>query len=427
MLNELSLTAAVQAIQTGDITSEQLVRDCLDRIENREPMVNAWAFLDPEKALAQAHTCDTASDIKGPLHGVPFGVKDIIATYDYPTGMGSKIYEGHYLGYDASCVALLRAAGAIILGKTVTVEFAGMAPPPTKNPLNLVCTPGGSSSGSAAAVADYMVPAAYGTQTAGSIHRPAAYCGVIGYKPTFDTFNTHGIWPAAQSLDTLGLLSRSMDDVELVSAVLLGRKPEILGSIKAPSRLAICRTHLWETVNPETSQAILDARERLEVQGVEVIDLDLPSSFQTLIEARDIISSYERALATAHEWFNHRDKLSNPLQKTLIKGFNWAYEDYVNAMQTGANCRKELDNLFDGFDAFIAPCTAGEAPPDLKSTGDHTHIGFWNILHVPSYSLPTHKGPNGMPVALQLIGKHGADKDLYKVACWIMDQLVPKK
>ena len=152
MLNELSLTAAVQAIKTGEITSERLVRDCLDKIEKRNPMVNAWAFLEPEKALAQAHACDIASDLKGSLHGVPFGIKDIIATYDYPTGMGSKIYEGHFFGYDASCVSLLRAAGAVILGKTVTVEFAGMAPPPTKNPLNLFCTPGGSSSGSAAAV-----------------------------------------------------------------------------------------------------------------------------------------------------------------------------------------------------------------------------------------------------------------------------------
>ena len=151
MLNELSLSAAAQAIQKGEFTSERLVRDCLDKIEKREPLVNAWAYFEAEKALEQAHTCDVAKNPKGPLHGVPFGIKDIIATYDYPTGMGSKIYEGHYLGYDASCVALLRAAGAVILGKTVTVEFAGMAPPPTKNPLNLLCTPGGSSSGSSSA------------------------------------------------------------------------------------------------------------------------------------------------------------------------------------------------------------------------------------------------------------------------------------
>jgi Asp-tRNA(Asn)/Glu-tRNA(Gln) amidotransferase A subunit family amidase len=425
MLNELSFAEAAAAIERGDITSEQLVRDCLDRIEARDGDIKAWAYIDPELALAQARACDAAGERKGPLHGVPFGVKDIIATHDMPTGMGSRIYEGHRPGYDAACVALLRAAGAVILGKTVTVEFAGMAPPPTANPHNLACTPGGSSSGSGAAVADFMVPAAFGTQTAGSIHRPAAHCGVIGYKPTFDTFSIHGVWPAAQSLDTLGLLTRSMDDVELLSAALVGRPVRLERPPGSAPRIAICKTHLWDIVKPETVEAMVIARDTLAASGAQVSELVLPESFDELVAARDIISSYERARATAHEWFNHRDLLSLQLQRGVAKGFGWKYEDYSHAMKIGADRRRDLDVLFNDFDAIIAPCTAGEAPPDRNSTGDHTHIGLWNLLHVPSYALPTHKGPNGMPVAIQIMGRHGADDALFDVAKWVLEQLVP--
>ena len=425
MLNELSFAEAATAIERGDITSEQLTRACLDRVEARDGDVKAWAFIDPELALAQARACDVADERKGLLHGVPFGVKDIIATHDMPTGMGSPIYEGHRPGYDAACVALLRAAGAVILGKTVTVEFAGMAPPPTANPHNLACTPGGSSSGSGAAVADFMVPAAFGTQTAGSIHRPAAHCGVIGYKPTFDTFSIHGVWPAAQSLDTLGLLTRGIDDVELISAALLGRP---LRRERAPitsPRIAICKTHLWDIVKPETEEAIQIAKEVLSARGAAVVELILPESFDELVSARDIISSYERARATAHEWYNHRDLLSPQLQKGVAKGFAWDYEEYAHAMKVGADRRHDLDMLFNAFDAIIAPCTAGEAPPDRNSTGDHTHIGMWNLLHAPSYALPTYRGPNNMPVAIQLIGRHGEDDALFDVAKWVLEQLVP--
>ena len=425
MLNELSFANAAASIKSGDITSERLVRDCLDRIESRDGDVQAWAFIDPELALAQARVCDAADDPKGPLHGVPFGVKDIIATHDMPTEMGSPIYAGHRPGHDAACVALLRAAGAVILGKTVTVEFAGMAPPPTANPHNLVCTPGGSSSGSGAAVADFMVPAAFGTQTAGSIHRPAAHCGIIGYKPTFDTFSLHGVWPAAQSLDTLGLLTRSMDDIELLSAVLVGRPVELERLPVSTPRIAICKTHLWNIVRPETIEAIEIAKETLSASGAQVSDLVLPESFDELVPARDIISSYERARATAYEWFNHRELLSEPLQRGVAKGFGWKYEEYTHAMKVGVDRRRDLDSLFNDFDVIIAPCTAGEAPPDRNSTGDHTHIGMWNLLHVPSYALPTHKGPNDMPVAIQLMGRHGGDGALFDVAKWVLEQLVP--
>lgn len=423
MHNDLTVTAAAAAIASGSITSERLVRDCLDRIEAREPVIHAWAFVDPELALAQARTLDKMSDRLGPLHGVPIGVKDIIETADMPTGMGSPIYEGHRTRNDAACVALMRAAGAVILGKTVTVEFAGMAPPPTRNPHNPDHTPGGSSSGSAAAVADMMVPAAFGTQTAGSVHRPAAYCGIIGYKPTFDTFNIHGVRPAAQSLDTLGLLSRSLLDMEVLSAVLCGRAPDLVGALGKPPVIGLCRTHLWDQVLPETKEAMIDCIATAKAKGATITDFELPESFAGLTHARDVISSYERARATAWEWHNHRDQLSEPLRRTIAKGYGWDYSDYQAALRLAMDCRRHLSDLFNGADALIAPVTAGEAPADLSSTGDHAFVGFWNLLHVPSFALPTHTGPKNMPVGIHLIGEYGEDAHLSLIAKWLFDRV----
>lgn len=421
MLNELSLTAAVARIAAGDITSERLVRDCLDRIEARDRDLKAWAHIDPELALEQAQARDAATEPLGPLHGVPVGVKDIIMTSDMPTGMGSPIYDGYRPPYDAACVALIRQAGGVILGKTATVEFAGMAPPPNCNPHDMTRTPGGSSSGSGSAVADFQVPVAFGTQTAGSIHRPASYCGVIGWKPTFGTFSTHGVWPAAQSLDTLGMLARSVEDCELVSAVLLGSAPLPDRPRPVPKRIAMCRTHLWDSVLPESDAALEDVAGRLSEAGTDIVPLELPDPFAALTEARDVISSFERARATAFEYHNHRDLLSTPLRRTVEKGFSWDHGRYLDARRQAGDCRAVLDGLFDGFDAIISPCVAGEAPVGLESTGDHAFIGFWNLLHVPSFSLPTHKGPNNMPVGIQLIGRHGHDSALHDVARSVMN------
>src|SRR5438309_5086176 len=223
-LNELSASEIVHGIAAGKFTAEAVTRDCLERIKVREDTVKAWATIDPDHALAQARALDRGQR-RGALHGVPIGVKDVIDTFDLPTEMGSAIYKGNRATCDAACVAATRAAGAIILGKTVTAEFAGMFPGPTTNPHNPAHTPGGSSSGSAAAVADMMVPAAFGTQTGGSVLRPASYCGVVGFKPTYNLFNRAGMKFAAETLDTLGLLARTIDDVELITAVLVGKTP----------------------------------------------------------------------------------------------------------------------------------------------------------------------------------------------------------
>src|SRR5499425_2809477 len=247
-LNELSCADIVQGIAAGKFTAEAVTRDCLERTKAREDTVKAWATIDPEHALAQARALDRGPR-RGPLHGVPIGVKDVIDTVDLPTEMGSPIYKGYHAACDAACVAVARAGGAVILGKTVTAEFAGMYPGPTTNPHNPAHTPGGSSSGSAAAVADHMVPAAFGTQTGGSVLRPAAYCGVVGYKPTYNLMNRAGIKFAAESLDTIGLMARTIDDVELVTAVVVGKEPAPRTLSSAP-RLGLCRTPLWDTAQP---------------------------------------------------------------------------------------------------------------------------------------------------------------------------------
>jgi Asp-tRNA(Asn)/Glu-tRNA(Gln) amidotransferase A subunit family amidase len=239
-LNSLSATAIATGVADGSFTAEAVTAACLDHIAAREDTVGAWEFLDPELALTQARGVD-AAEVKGPLAGVPVGVKDIIDTHDMPTGMGSPIYDGHRPSADASCVAQMRAAGAVILGKTVTCEFAGLTPRKTTNPHDPTRTPGGSSSGSAAAVADEMIPLAFGTQTGGSVLRPSSYCGIIGYKPSFDTFSLTGIYPAAESLDTLGLHARSLDDIELASATLL-RRPFAPWSVYVKRRCGIRRS-----------------------------------------------------------------------------------------------------------------------------------------------------------------------------------------
>src|SRR5689334_1166937 len=267
-LNELSASEVVAKIASGETTSEAVVRACIERIAARDPTVRAWVNFDPDLALAQAHALDREPR-RGALHGLPIGVKDVIDTFDMPTEMGSPIYRGYRPLADAACVALLRRAGAVILGKTATCELAGMAPAATTNPHNGAHTPGGSSSGSAAAVADFMVPAALGTQTGGSVLRPSSYCGVFGYKPTFNLINRSGIKFAAESLDTIGLIARTIDDVELITAAVIGKEPACR-ALSSPPRLGLCRTPLWDTAQPETKAAVEDAAKRLSAAGATV-------------------------------------------------------------------------------------------------------------------------------------------------------------
>ena len=270
-LNELSACEAATRLAARDITAEAMARACLARIEERESTVRAWIHLDPDAVLAQARALD-AGPVRGPLHGLPLGVKDIIDTADMPTGCGSPIYAAHRPRADAACVALAREAGALVLGKTVTTEFAWFFPGKTANPRDPSRTPGGSSSGSAAAVADQMVPFAFGTQTAGSVIRPASYCGVVGYKPTHGTVSRSGIKTLSESLDTLGVLARSAADAALLIGALSGRALLPAPLSRAP-KIALCRTHEWPSAQPETVAALEHAAKSASTAGAQVGEL----------------------------------------------------------------------------------------------------------------------------------------------------------
>src|SRR5580693_348099 len=274
-LNTLSGSEIAVEIAAGKTTCEAVVNDCVARIAERDGVVKAFVNFDAALAVEQARALDGAST-RGPLHGVPVGLKDTIDTFDMPTEMGSPIYRGNRPRADAACVALLRRAGAVILGKTATCEFAGSAPPQTTNPHNAGHTPGGSSSGSAASVADHMVPAALGTQTGGSILRPSSFCGIFGYKPTYNTINKMGVWPAADSIDTIGWLGRSIDDMEMLTAVLRMPTPQQPRKLNGAPRIGVWRTDLWDTAQPESKAAIEDAAKKLGKAGANVRDIELP-------------------------------------------------------------------------------------------------------------------------------------------------------
>jgi amidase len=423
-LNQLSATDIVRGIAKGDFTAEAVTRACLDRIAAREPVVKAWATVDPDHALKEARALDKGAH-RGPLHGVPIGVKDVLDTVDLPTEMGSPIYKGNRSACDATCVAIVRAAGAVILGKTVTAEFAGMFPGPTANPLDPARTPGGSSSGSAAAVADHMAPAGFGTQTGGSVLRPAAYCGVVGFKPTFNLINRAGIKFAAESLDTIGLITRTIDDAELITAVLVG-KPPASRNLDAAPRFGLCRTPLWDTAQPETQQAVEDAASRLAKAGAPVREIVLPEEFSRLYHAaRESINNYERSKSMAADWFAHGERISKVLGGRIQEGMAMRHEDYIAALQLAERCRALIEQEFVGIDAIIAPCVKGEAPLGLGHTGDPAFQQLWTALHTPSMTLPTHRGPHGLPVGLQLVAARYADDHLFACARWVWQRLGP--
>jgi amidase len=423
-LNELSAVEIARRIAAGEVTAEAVVRDCLARIAAREPTLKAFATIDPEHALRQARALDRGPN-RGALHGVPIGVKDVIDTVDLPTEMGSPIYKGHRPACDAACVALVRAAGAVILGKTVTAEFAGMSPGPTTNPHNAAHTPGGSSSGSAAAVADLMVPAAFGTQTGGSVLRPASYCGVVGYKPTFNLVNRSGIKFAAETLDTIGLLARTIDDVELITAVLVGKTP-VYRMLDSPPRLGLCRTPLWDTAQPETMQATEDGASRLAAAGASVREIALPEEFSRLYHAaRETTNNYERSKSLAAEWASDSGRISKVLGDRIRFGMAMKHQDYIAALQLGERCRARVEQAFEGVDAIISPCVRGEAPAGLAQTGDPGFQQFWTVLYVPTMTLPTHRGPLGLPVGIQIVAPRYEDDRLFACARWIWDRLRP--
>ncbi len=423
-LHAMSAASAAKAIAKGEITSEALVRACLDRIATRESVVHAWVHLEPEQALAQARACDVELQRKGPrgaLHGVPVAVKDVIDTADMPTRMGSPIFEGWQPKVDAACVALVRKAGAVILGKTVTCELAGIAPRETANPHDSMRTPGGSSSGSGAAVADFQVPLAFGTQTGGSVLRPASFCGVVGYKPTYNMINRAGLKFAAESLDTVGLIARTVEDVALLADVCIDRPPQGLRTMSQPPRIALCRNVMWESnASTETMAAVEGAAERAKAAGAQVREVVLDEMFTELFAQRGTINDYERACGLAWEWAHHRDELSPQMVKTIEQGLAVSHARYQHALRLAEQCRLRLDGMMNGLDVLVTPAADGEAPVGLHYAGNPAFQALWTMLHVPAITLPLATGPNGMPVGVQFVGARWGDRGLLEAAHWMM-------
>ncbi len=417
----LSASQAVQAIAAGTLTSEALVQSCLDHIATREPKVGAWTYLDPEQALAQAKVCDQAQT-RGVLHGVPIGIKDIIDTVDMPTSYGSPIYAEHRPVWDAPCVALLRAAGAVILGKTVTTEFAMFTPGKTANPHNPAHTPGGSSSGSAAAVAADMVPLALGTQTAGSIIRPASYCGVVGYKPTHGVLSTAGIKALSQTLDTLGGFARTMEDLVLLRAAFLGSNPT-LTPLAQPPRIVLIRTPQWPEAAPATRVALETAAHHFTTAGAQVEESTLPPPFAHLRDAQMTIQCFEGARCCAYELTRHAASLSTRTREVLEPGLSLPFAEYQEALELAEMCRQELAALFAAYDVLLVPSAPGEAPEGLEATGDPMFNRLWTLLHAPAVTLPGLTGPQGLPVGVQVVGPLGADERLLRIASWMQAHL----
>lgn len=420
--HELTTAEAATAIAQGTMTSQALVEACLARINEREARIGAWTYLDAEAALAQARACDR-SPARGPLHGVPVGIKDIIDTCDMPTSYGSAIYTGHQPTWDASCVALLRAAGAVILGKTVTTEFAMYTPGKTANPHNPAHTPGGSSSGSAAAVADGMVPLALGSQTAGSIIRPASFCGVVGYKPTHGQFPLAGIKAVSQTLDTLGGFARSVDDLALLRAAFIAA-PATLPTLGHPPRIGLYRTPQWSQATSDTQDVLESTGKHLAAAGAAVADLDLAPDFADLVAAQETIQVFEGKRCCAYELAHHREQLSPKLLELLESGANPSYTAYADAVALAERCRRLLEAVFNTHDVLLVPSAPGEAPAGLDATGNPLFNRMWTLLHVPAVNLPGRAGSNGLPVGVQVIGPLGQDDRLLSIAAWMHARLV---
>lgn len=419
MIHELTAGDAATRIRAGELTSEALVTACLARIDAREADVGAWECIAAERALADARAADRTPP-RGLLHGVPIGVKDVFDTFDMPTTLGSPIYASRQPHWDAACVAAARAAGAIVLGKTVTTEFASYHPGKTRNPHDRARTPGGSSSGSAAAVADYMVPIAFGTQTAASITRPAAFCGVIGYKASFGELSLAGVRPLAQSLDTLGILARSIADVALMRDVLIGRSDRRDPSTRrAPPTLALCRTPQWALAEPACRDALDAAVERLRAAGARVAEVVLPPAFGVLVDAQQTIMTYETARNYVFEATRHADGLSASFRAICEAGMRIDHDTYVGARRRVADGVLQFTEVLRDCDALITSATRGEAPPIAVGTGDPLMSRIWTALGVPTLAIPVPRTRPALPIAVQVIGALHADPELLGVGEWM--------
>jgi Asp-tRNA(Asn)/Glu-tRNA(Gln) amidotransferase A subunit family amidase len=434
-LYAVSAVDGARLIRENVISSEELVEACLARVRDVDGDVQAWAFLDPEHALFQAREADRwkrDGNPLGALHGVPVGVKDIIDTADMPTENGSALHAGRTPSRDGSVVALLRAAGAVIMGKTVTTEFASGASGKTRNPHNAAHTPGGSSSGSAAAVAAGMVPLAVGSQTGGSVIRPGAYCGVYAVKPTHGLIPRHGMWRLARSLDHVGLFARSLDDLALGLEQTVGydeRDPDSRPRARVPYRailaeepplapmLAFVRTPRWNRVDADAQEAFAELAQHL---GAQVEEVEFPT-LEEAWEWQATIMEVEMADSFAREWDKGREQLSPRLRGRIERGRARPAAEYLAALRGVAELRASFTELFEQrFDAILTTPATGTAPAGLESTGDPMFCSLWTMCGLPAVTLPLMQGANGLPLGVQLVGARHADGRLLRTARWLV-------
>jgi Asp-tRNA(Asn)/Glu-tRNA(Gln) amidotransferase A subunit family amidase len=422
--HRLPATTLVHLIESGKLSAEAVVRSCLERITGREPVVRAWSHLSGEAALAAAREFDrTKQDTL--LRGVPIGIKDIFDTADMPTTYGSPIYVGCRPASDASAAALPRAAGGILIGKTVTTEFANRHPGPTTNPNDPDFSPGGSSSGSAAAVADFMVPLAIGTQTGGSVIRPAAYCGVVGFKPSFGLFPPAGMRINTEALDTVGIMARSVGDIALFCAAMMAIPYALPAMPEAGPRLGLCRGPHWDEAQPEGRAVLEAAAERLAAAGAVVSDTEAPPESADGDERQRILGAFEGLRNHMPELHRHEALLSARLREEKIAlGRQLTLDQFRTACRGAERARVAAQNWASGFDAILTLPAAGQAPRGLADTGSAAFNALWTQLYMPCLTLPAGRGPDGLPVGVQLVARRHTDERLLAIALWVEQRLV---
>lgn len=437
-LEWLSAADAARAVRDGAASSEELVVACLARIREVDGAVQAWAHLDPEHALAQARALDRmrqAGEALGPLHGVPVGIKDIIDTADLPTECGSRIHAGRTPAHDATVVAMLRAAGAVVMGKTVTTEFALYSPGKTRNPHDASRTPGGSSSGSAAAVAAGMVPIAIGTQTNGSIIRPAAFCGVYGFKPTHGLVSRGGILRLSRTLDHVGVFARTLDDIGLACEQLVGgdpADPDTRARARIPFReiaaaepplpplLAWVEPPGWERAQPQMHEAF---DELVGALGDRVVAIPLGESAGRALAIHRTILDAELAFNLAAEYERGADAMSGSLREQIERGRRVTAFEHQIAVSRIAAINDGFDEIFERCDAIVTAAAPGVAPAGLESTGDPSYCTLWSLAGMPALSMPLMKSEAGLPIGVQLVGRRHADARLLRTARWLAARL----
>jgi len=411
----LSALQLARRIESGELNPRAVIDMCAEAIAAREKEVGAFVALD---LVAARRAADDPQLASLPLRGLPVGVKDIFDTADLPTEYGSPIYAGFQPRADAAAVALTRRAGGIVIGKTATTEFATMVPAGTRNPHNLAHTPGGSSSGSCAAVAAAMVPIAFGTQTAGSVIRPAAFCGVAGFKPSYRLIPMPGVKDVAWHLDTAGVFGAGVADVAFVTAAILDRDLRVDRSAPAAPRIALTRTHLWPQASEAMQQALEQAARAAEKAGAKVADLTLPPILEEAYAAQFVIQDYETFRSRAYEYDQHRDRLGKELRQSLDAAASITADAYDSARRTAKRARQVLADTMTAHDVILTPSALGAAPHGLSSTGNPMFNRLWTLMGPPCVNVPGFS-ENGLPLGIQIVGRFGRDRLALEAALFV--------